>query len=81
MLYYKPEKYIVLYGSNQFEKYDTQEFSTIERALAFAEKKNDEGYDITIKQVRILKNWEWYLHTDATLTDDDIEDDDELPAR
>lgn len=76
MFYYKPEKYLVLYGSHQFEKYHKQEFSSIERAIKFAGEKMDEGYDIAIKQVNAVKGWEDYLHADVKLTDEDIDGDD-----
>lgn len=75
MISYITEKYIVLYGSHQFEKYHKQEFSTIERAIKFAGEKSDVGYDISIKQVNAVKGWEDYLHADVKLTDEDIDED------
>lgn len=81
MFYYKLEKYLVLYGSNFYDKYNQAEFKAIETAIKFGLEKIQEGYDVTIKQVNLVKNWEDYLHASVTLTDDDIEDDNELPAR
>ena len=77
MISYITEKYLVLYGSHQFEKYDKQEFSTIELAIKFASEKSDEGYDVSVKQVNAVKGWEDYLHANVKLVDEDIDGDDE----
>lgn len=81
MFYYKTEKYLVLYGSDFYDKYNKAEFETVKTAIKFGLEKIQEGYDVTIKQVNLVKNWEYYLHKPSILTDDDIDDDDELSAR
>lgn len=73
---YVTEKYLVLYGSDFYDKYNKAEFQTVEAAIKFAGEKMDEGYDISVKQVNAVKGWEDYLHADVKLVDEDIDGDD-----
>ena len=59
MFYYKIEKYVVLYGSDFYNKYDKAEFESVEKAIKFGLEKIEDGYDVTIKQVNLVKNWEY----------------------
>lgn len=49
---YETEKYIVVYG-----KAFKFEFNTIEKAVAFAMQKANEGYEVSIKQVNEIVGW------------------------
>ena len=77
MFYYKTEKYVVLYGSDFYDKYNKAEFASVDRAIKYALNKLEEGYDVIIKQVNLVKDWEHYLHADVKLTEDDIDDNKE----
>lgn len=74
MFYYETEKYVVLYGSDFYDKYNKAEFASVARAIKFGLEKRKEGYDVLIKQINLVKDWEDYLHASVKLTDDDIDD-------
>ena len=42
--------------------------------MKYALDRFEEGFDVTIKQVNLVKDWEDYLHASVKLTDDDIDD-------
>ena len=74
MFYYETEKYVVLYGSEFYDKYNKAEFGSLRKAMKYALDRFEEGFDVTIKQVNLVKDWEDYLHASVKLTDDDIDD-------
>lgn len=74
MFYYETEKYLVLYGSDFYDKYNKVEFGSLRKAMKYALDRFEEGFDVTIKQVNLVKDWEDYLHASVKLTDDDIDD-------
>ena len=74
MFYYETEKYVVLYGSDFYDKYNKAEFASLRKAMKYALDRFEEGFDVTIKQVNLVKDWEDYLHASVKLTDDDIDD-------
>ena len=74
MFYYETEKYVVLYGSDFYDKYNKVEFGSLRKAMKYALDRFEEGFDVTIKQVNLVKDWEDYLHAKVELTDDDIDD-------
>ena len=74
MFYYETEKYVVLYGSDFYDKYNKAEFGSLRKAMKYALDRFEEGFDVTIKQVNLVKDWEDYLHASVKLTDDDIDD-------
>ena len=74
MFYYETEKYVVLYGSDFYDKYNKAEFGSLRKAMKYALDRFEEGFDVTIKQVNLVKDWEDYLHANVKLTDDEIDD-------